>query len=46
MKNLSNEELMNVSGGGFNIGIFAAIAAGVTFIISIIDGIVRPIKCN
>jgi lactobin A/cerein 7B family class IIb bacteriocin len=46
MIKLSNEELMNVNGGGFNIGLFAAITAGVTFIISIIDGIVRPIKCK
>lgn len=46
MKKLTNKELMNVTGGGFNIGIAIGITAGITFIIGIIDGIVRPLKCN
>lgn len=46
MKNLTNEELKNVNGGGINIGVIAGIAAGITFLIGIIDGIIRPLKCN
>lgn len=46
MKNLTNEELKDVTGGGFHIGILAGIMAGVSFIIGVIDGLVRPLKCN
>lgn len=46
MKKLTNEELMKVDGGGFNWGIAALIAAGVTFIAGIFDGIIRPLGCN
>lgn len=46
MKNLNDKELMNVNGGGINIGLVVGIAAGITFLIGIIDGIIRPLKCN
>lgn len=46
MKNLNDKELMNVNGGGINIGIVVGIAAGVTFLIGVIDGIIRPLKCK
>lgn len=46
MKNLTNEELKEISGGGFHFGILAGIVAGVSFIIGVIDGLVRPLKCN
>ena len=46
MKNLSNEELMNISGGGVNVALVAAVSAGIAFIIGIFDGIVRPLKCR
>ena len=46
MKNLTNEELKNVNGGGVNIGLIVGIVAGATFLISVIDGIFRPLKCN
>lgn len=46
MKNLTNEELKCVNGGGFHIGIGLGIIAGVTFIIGVIDGLIRPMKCN
>ena len=44
MKELKLDDLRNVNGGGFGLalGIFAA----VTFIIGVIDGYVRPLKCN
>ena len=46
MNNLNDKELMNVNGGGVNIGLVVGIAAGITFLIGLIDGIVRPLKCN
>ena len=46
MNNLNDKELMNINGGGVNIGLVVGIAAGVTFLIGLIDGIIRPLKCN
>ena len=46
MKHLEKEELMNISGGGYKWGLGALIAGGVTFIIGLIDGLLRPLKCN
>ena len=46
MNEMTNKELKNVDGGGINIGAIVGIIAGVTFIIGVIDGIVRPLKCN
>ena len=46
MKNLNDKELMNVYGGGFSIGLAFAIGSGVAFLISFLDGIVRPFKCR
>ncbi len=46
MKKLTNEELILVEGGAIKWAILAAIAAGITFLIGVIDGIVRPLKCN
>ena len=46
MIEISNNELKQINGGSFNVGIAIAIAAGITFIVGVIDGIVRPLKCN
>lgn len=46
MKNLDDKQLMSITGGGIKLGIVIGIAAGITFIIGVIDGIVRPLKCN
>ena len=46
MKELTKEELMNVKGGGFSIGIGVIVTAAVAFVIGVVDGIVRPLKCN
>ena len=46
MKNLTNSEMKNISGGGVNIGLWLGIGAGVSFLIGLIDGIIRPLKCN
>ena len=45
MKNLDDNELMTVN-GGFSFGLGLAIGAGITFLIGVIDGFVRPLKCN
>lgn len=46
MKELTKEELLDVQGGGITIGGVLLVIAGVTFVIGVIDGIVRPLKCN
>ncbi len=46
MKNLTDKELANIDGGAFKIGIFVGVAAGITFLIGLVDGIMRPLKCN
>lgn len=45
MKSLSNKELCEIR-GGFNLGLGLLVGAGVTFLIGVIDGFVRPLKCN
>ena len=46
MKDLKDKELMNIEGGAIKIGLVVGIAAGITFIVGLIDGIIRPLKCN
>lgn len=46
MEKLNDEELMTIQGGGIGIGTGLLIAAGITLFIGMIDGIVRPLKCN
>lgn len=46
MKNLTNEELMNVNGGGLKLGLGLGIVAIGAFLIGVIDGLIRPLKCN
>ena len=46
MKKLSNQELMEVNGGAVKWAIVGAIAAGVSFLIGVVDGIILPLKCN
>ena len=43
---LTNEDLFNIKAGAVKASVLALIAAGVTFIIGVIDGYVRPLKCN
>ena len=44
MEKISNNELKQINGGGFGLGLlFGGLA---TFIIGIIDGYVRPLKCR
>ena len=44
MNKLSKEELLKIKGGGA--GTILIIVAGVVFLIGVIDGYVRPVKCN
>lgn len=44
MQELSKQELRQIKGGGIGLGI--AIVAGVIFIIGVIDGYVRPLRCH
>ncbi|HHT38829.1 MAG TPA: bacteriocin [Mollicutes bacterium] len=41
---IDDKELNNIYGGGF--GLWIAIGSLVTFLIGVIDGYVRPLKCN
>lgn len=43
---LTNEQLIQIEGGGIKWGILATIAGAVSFIFGIIDGYVRPASCN
>lgn len=46
MKELNYNELCSVKGGGGGALLGFAIVAGITFLIGVIDGYVRPLKCN
>lgn len=46
MKNLCDKELMNVEGGGLNLGIAALVGMGISFLIGVVDGIFRPFRCR
>lgn len=46
MTELNEKELMNVQGGGISLGTGLLIVAGVAFVVGVIDGIVRPLKCR
>lgn len=46
MKELNKNEMHEITGGGNGVAIGFLIAAGITFVIGIIDGYVRPLKCN
>lgn len=43
---LEKKELLEINGGGLSIGVWGLIGAGVVFLIGVIDGFVRPLKCN
>ena len=46
IQEISKEELRDVDGGGLSILAAAGIVAGAIFVIGVIDGYVRPQKCN
>lgn len=46
MEKLKKNELLKINGGGMSVGFGLLIGAGIVFIIGLIDGFVRPLKCN
>lgn len=47
MNILSNEELLNINGGGISSKlIFGIIGGALVFLIGVFDGLVSPKKCN
>ncbi len=43
---LNNEELLNIHAGALNLGVAALIIAGIVFIVGVIDGYIRPLRCR
>ena len=43
---LTNDDLYNIKAGAINSSVVALIIAGVIFIVGVIDGYMRPLKCN
>ena len=43
---LTELELKQINGGAFKFGLSAIIGAGITFLIGLIDGYMRPLSCN
>ena len=46
MEKIEANELKKISGGAFHFGIAFAITAGITFIVGLVDGYIRPLACN
>lgn len=46
MKRIEEQELKQIYGGGFSFGIAGLIGAGITFLIGVIDGYIRPLACR
>ena len=46
MEILKTNELMNVNGGAFNLGIAVTIVGVLVSLVGLIDGFLRPLKCN
>ena len=44
--NLGKQELLEINGGAIKWGIGFCILAGASFVIGLIDGIIRPLKCR
>lgn len=46
MRELSLKEEKSLHAGGLSAAAFAAIAAGISFVVGIFDGITRVLKCH
>ena len=46
MIEIQKKQLLEIKGGASKLGIAASIIAGVIFVIGVIDGYVRPLRCN
>ena len=43
---MSDEELMNIKGGMAKSLFYGIIVSSITFLVGLIDGIIRPLNCN
>lgn len=43
---LKKEDLKEINGGGISFGAGVLIGAGITFLIGLIDGYIRPLSCR
>lgn len=46
MKQLDKKELQGIRGGAMSLSLGLAIAAGIVFVIGVIDGYIRPLPCR
>ena len=46
MRKLEGKELENVTGGGLGFWAVAGLVSAAIFIVGVLDGIARPLKCN
>jgi len=46
MVKLNKKELLEVNGGGISVGACCVIGLALVFIAGVVDGYVRPLKCN
>lgn len=46
MKIMTEEKMNEIVGGGINAWMLAGISALITFVVGVIDGFTRPLKCN
>ncbi len=46
MKNLSKKNLLAIKGGSVSLAKIGGIGAGIIFLIGVIDGFIRPLKCR
>ncbi len=46
MLEIDNKDLKNINGGGLSIWGGVGLVGGIIFLIGLIDGFVRPLKCN
>lgn len=46
MKKINEKDLQDIQGGGLSVWGAIGIGTIVTFLIGVIDGFVRPLKCN
>lgn len=43
---MSNEELMTIAGGMAKTYFYGILVTAVTFLIGLVDGLIRPLGCN
>ncbi|MBE6147134.1 MAG: class IIb bacteriocin, lactobin A/cerein 7B family [Firmicutes bacterium] len=46
MSELDEKQLRNISGGGLSFWGVCGIVAAVVFVVGVLDGIARPVKCD